>query len=195
MSNRRTAHTDLLRSLLGTLVEEWGYDEVSKALCEFEPSDGVPPATRTGNDQRVSRKQEKPTAKVLVERVSLPPEQKQLIQILADKFDIKEFLPSSGDIRYFFEIHGQSAPPTKQRSEAFRRILKLLSAMSESTLRRMIEEDAHSGPSKLGPLSEAMRGVGAQRSLDRHPAFESVDRRPINSEEEREGEVKGSSDA
>lgn len=195
MSNKRTAHADLLRSLLGTLVGEWGYVEVRRILCELEPTDRVPFDTSTGNDQRGARKREKPTARVLAERVSLPPEQKRFIQILAEKFDAKLFLPSSGDIRYFFEVHGQTEPPTKQRIEAFRKILKLLSAMPESALRRMVEDEAHSGPSRLGPLSEAMRGVGEQRSLDRHRALESVDRRPINSEEEPDGEGKGPSDA
>lgn len=195
MSNRRIAHTDLLRSFVNTLVEEWGYDEVSKLLGELRASGGVPSDSRGGDDQRINRKQEKPTARVLAERASLPPEQKRLVQSLAEKYDAKLFLPSSGDIRYFFEVHGEAEPPTKQRSEAFRKVLKLLSAMPESSLRRMIEDDAHSGPSRLGPLSDAMRGVGEQRSLARHLVPESLDQLPRNSEDEREGEVKGPSDA
>lgn len=39
--------------------------------------------------------------------------------------------------------------------------------MQESTLQKIIEDDAHSGPSRLGPLSEAMRSVGEQRSIGR----------------------------
>lgn len=193
MKKKSLTRTDLLTSLIRTLVEEWGYAEVSRRLSEFKSSGDLPSTKTVGNDKRVNRKTEKPTAKVLAEKVSLPPDQKRLIQSLAEKYDAKQFLPSSGDIRYFFEVHGEVRPPPKQRNDAFRKILKLLSVMPENSLRIMIEDDAHSGPSRLGPLSDAMRGVGEQRSLDRGLEPESLDQLPSDLITEQEGNVKGSS--
>ncbi|MBK9624881.1 MAG: hypothetical protein KBA96_05580 [Rhodocyclaceae bacterium] len=173
MSEKSLVRLGLLRALMGTLIEEWGNEVVRSCLDELNVptshKSGQAP-TRVGkrsNSPRGSRTSEKPTASAMAEKVSLPPVQKQLIQKLAAQYDSKEFLPTSGDIRYFFEVHGETATPSKQRSDAFRRVLKLLSTLTESSLRKMIDDDAHSGPSRLAPLSEAMRGVGEHRSIER----------------------------
>lgn len=175
MSDKRLGRAGLLRSLLGVLVDEWGFEAVRDHLEEFRVSGGAPSAgakaieSESNNEARGNRTPKKPTASTMAAKVSLPPAQKQLVQLLAARYDSKQFLPTSGDIRYFFEVHGEAVPPVKQRSEAFRRILRLLSSMPESSLRKMIDSDAHSGPSSLGPLSDAIRGVGEQRSVGRPP--------------------------
>jgi hypothetical protein len=167
MASKKIAGADLLRSLLGVLVDEWGYGPVRDCLDALGASDEAQSLEASRGAEKRSRKTEKPTARSLAAKISLPPEQKRLIQSLAERYDSKLFLPTAGDIRYFFEIHGETPPSSKQRSEAFRRVLKVLSAMRETTLQKIIEDDAHTGPSRLGPLSEAMRSVGEQRSIGR----------------------------
>ncbi len=175
MSDRRLDRVGLLRSLLGVLVDEWGFEAVRKHLEEFRTSGRAPSTgakaveSERNNEARGKRTPEKPTASTMAAKVSLPPVQKQLVQLLAARYDNKHFLPTSGDIKYFFEVHGEAVPPVKQRSETFRRILRVLSSMPESALRKMIDTNAHSGPASLAPLSEAMRGVGEQRSVGRPP--------------------------
>jgi len=167
MVNMKTSGANLLRSLLSVLVDAWGYSAVRDCLDALHSSDEARSVEASRGADKRSKKAEKPTASSLAAKLSLPPEQKRLIQSLAERYDSKLFLPTAGDIRYFFEIHGETPPSSKQRNEIFRRVLKLLSAMQEGTLQKIIEDDAHSGPSRLGPLSEAMRSVGEQRSIDR----------------------------
>ena len=142
MRDKRLVRVDLLRSLLGALVEEWGYATVRSQIDEFtlsgnQQSVGAQtPEVRGSNDERGSRTPAKPTASRLAAKISLPPGQKQLIQRLAAQYDSKQFLPTSGDIRYFFEAHGEAALPGKQRIESFRSVLKLLSVMEERKIGR-----------------------------------------------------------
>jgi hypothetical protein len=170
MSDRKLARVGLLKSILEAIVDEWGFEVVRDRLDEIKGSDAHHSIGMQGQQGGVSgsekakRAPDKASASTLAAKVSLPPGQKQLVQQLATQFDNKLFLPTAGDIRYFFEVHGEVAPAAKQRSESFRKVLRLLSSMSESALRKMIEDDAHSGPSRLAPLSEAMRGVGEQRT-------------------------------
>lgn len=165
MKERTLGRDRLLRSLLAALVDEWGVDTVRDELGRLSAE---PPGYERKREGIAvaglgEQTKEKPNAAALAAKVSLPPTQKQLVQDLAAKFDNKEFLPSAGDIKYFFEVHGEAIPPVKQRSEAFRRVLRLLSSLPEASLRKIITEGAHSGPSSLAPLSDAMRDVGAKR--------------------------------
>lgn len=170
MIEKKPSRVELLRAMLAVLIDEWSLDTVRSELNRISTETREPlhsgelTAGEPGSETRRKRPSEKPTAAMMAAKVSLPPGQKQLVQMLAVKFDSKQFLPTSGDIRYFFEAHGEDAPPSKQRIESFRRVLRLLSSLPEGALRTMIDDAVHSGPSSLGPLSDAMRGVGAQRS-------------------------------
>lgn len=192
MMEKKTSRADLLSSLLRALVDEWGYGPVQDRLNALRWSNEAQSlGVSRGNEQRSGRKAERPTASALVAKISLPPEQKRLIQNLAERYDRKQFLPTAGDIRYFFEIHGQTAPSSKQRGEAFRRVLEVLSTMQDSALRKIIDDDAHSGPSQLGPLSEAMRSVGEQRLIGRDLAPEPISDPGGNSDADRGGGGEG----
>lgn len=167
---KKISRDNLLGVLLKVLIDEWGYDPVRERLETLHISNGAQSREAYPSKQRRPRKKtEKPTASALASKISLPSEQKRLIQRLAERYDAKLFLPTAGDIRYFFEMHSEIPPSSKHRSDYFRRILKLLSTLQESTLRKIIEDDAHSGPSQLGPLSDAMRNVGKQRLVERDP--------------------------
>jgi hypothetical protein len=175
MVEKKISREDLLSSLIKLLVDEWGYDLVRdrlNALSGINEEQSL--EVSVGNKQHSREKAKKPTASVLAAKISLPPEQKYLIQNLAERYDSKRFLPTAGDIRYFFEMHGEAAPSSKQRIEVFRQVLKVLSAMQENALRKLIEDDAHSGPSRLGPLSEAIRTVGEQRLIGHDLTLEPV---------------------
>lgn len=165
---KKILRDNLLGRLLKVLIDEWGYDTVCECLETLHTSNEVQEVD-SSKQRRPRKKTEKPTASALASKISLPPEQKRLIQSLAERYDAKLFLPTAGDIRYFFEMHSEVPPSSKQRSDNFRRIMKLLSTLQESTLRKIIEDDAHSGPSQLGPLSDAMRNAGKQRLVERDP--------------------------
>jgi hypothetical protein len=169
MNDKRSGRINLLRSILSVLVGEWGLETLHVELERLRTADrgsdlsGVRISDALGGMVRATRATEKPTAAMLADKVSLPPAQKELIRRLAIKFDNKHFLPTAGDVKYFFEVHGEAVPTVKQRSESFRRVLRVLSSLPESSLRKMIDDGAHSGPSSLAPLSDAMREVGTLR--------------------------------
>lgn len=161
---RKILRHNLLDKLLKVLIDEWGYNSVRELLEALNTSNEAQSGEVAPSKQhRARKKSEKTTASALASKISLPPEQKRLIQILAERYDTKLFLPTAGDIRYFFEMHGEVPPPSKQRGDKFRQILNLLSTLQESTLQKIIEDEAHSGPAQLGPLSDAMRDAGKQR--------------------------------
>lgn len=166
MKDTKVGCGGVLRSLVAVLVDEWGVDAVRVELEQLSASaSGLKrQSEKIATAGAESRTKEKPSALALATKVSLPPAQKQLVQDLAAKFDDKQFLPSAGDIKYFFEVHGETAPSAKQRSEAFRRVLRLLSSLPEASLRKIISDGLHGGPSSLAPLSDAMRDVGAKRA-------------------------------
>lgn len=165
---KKILRDNILSELLKVLIDEWGYGTVRDCLEAHRDSNDAQLRDVDRSKQRRPRKKaEKPTASLLASKISLPPEQKRLIQSLAERYDSKQFLPTAGDIRYFYEIHGEIPPSSKHRSDTFRRILKVLSTLQKSTLRKIIEDNAHSGPTQLGPLSDAMRNAGRQRTIGR----------------------------
>ena len=176
MTYKKSASDDLLQTLLAAMVDEWGFERVRNRLEVVQSTDGkragVSEASvgQAQSNKHRQRSTEKPTAVAMAAKVSLPPKQKELIQKLAERFDDKRFLPTSGDIRYFFEVHGGVVPSSKQRGEAFRKVLSLLSALPEAELLKIVDSDAHSGPSKLGPLSDALRTAGELRVIGRADA-------------------------
>ncbi len=160
-----TTRIDLLQSLLAALVKEWGAPTVRQCLSAMEiaPRSGIQHSD-SNVDSGARRKREKPNAASIAAKASLPNDRKLLVQELAHKFDLKEFLPSAGDIRHFLETNNEVAPTGKQRQDAFRSVLMTLSKMPADSLHQLVAEEIHRGPSRLGPLSEAMRLVGRQRN-------------------------------
>lgn len=170
----KTNKTVLIK-ILGTMVDEWGFEEVTKGLHKVAVEHGI---SISGSDiqfkVRSARKHIKATA---VQQISkelsqseVAPEKKKLLTGLAERFDRKEFLPSVSDVREFLIMRGQRPVGMKDRSEAFRILLRFLKELPLSVLNEIVSADSHSGPSRLGPLSEAIAAAGGR--LQRQNIFE-----------------------
>jgi hypothetical protein len=85
---------------------------------------------------------------------------------LALRFDQRQFLPNLSDVREFLIMMGERPAAMKDRAEAFRLLLKALSVLPPERVARLANSAIHSGPSQLGPLSDAIAGAAA--SLPRH---------------------------
>lgn len=170
----------ILERLLLHLVSEWGERQVGVALRHvtterIESGHGK----ASGHPKRASRKL---SPHELAERVRVSKRKKSLMLELADRFDTKRFLPTISDIRTFLEIRGIEASGLKQRSSSFRKILSALTKMSAEEMEEIVELEAYSGPSRLGPLSAAIESAGiAMRSAQR------AGRQTANVREERTG--------
>lgn len=165
-----TSRNALLNRLLRTLVQEWGHREVEAALRRLSEEEGRADAHRPTTDgpeaSRRTRTATKLPASEQVARAHLPKPQEAAMLELAIRFDQRQFLPSLSDVREFLVMMGERPGAMKDRSEAFRRLLKALSALPPERLERLANSALHSGPSQLGPLSDAIAAAAA--SLPRH---------------------------
>lgn len=156
----------LLWDVLNALVREWGHDDVLRALSKFEyktqfklditdsdiRNDGA-----LENKKKAARK--KPTAVDQVARMEITDERKSALMHLATQFDKKMFLPTIGNIRHFLEMNGENSNGLKQRPESFRKVLNVVAKFPNETLNELLR--THTGPSQLGPLSDAIKSASA----------------------------------
>ena len=112
------------------------------------------------------RRRSTPTATRYVAKMDVAPDKTPLVSELAARFDAKSFLPSFGDIRTFCDVYGVDVPASRGRASAIPRVFKRISSMEVASLRRIIDEGHFSGPSRLGPISDAIRRNG--RAVSQH---------------------------
>jgi len=158
----------LLSRLLQTLVDEWGLDNVAAALRhisvpQIHPLAEIPPITR----HRPAGERARPSATEQIERAALDGEQKETLLELAIRFDRKQFLPSVADIREFLTMMGERPTDLKDRKEAFRILLRNLRQLPVDRLKQIASTALHSGPSQLGPISDAIAAAGEHLSRQR----------------------------
>jgi hypothetical protein len=158
----------LLEDLLSSILNEWGEQEVLRVIAELQTS-----PLKKSSDQRPSgansqgRSHQRPSAISIAQKADAPAEKKRLLIDLASNFDHKSFLPTMPDIRHFLEMRGQELGVVKQRADAFRSVVKVMLAMSDEGLERLVRNIQHTGPSQLGPLSDAIKSTGAIVRQDR----------------------------
>lgn len=152
---------NLLVNLLRPLVDEWGYEDVLAALGEVRSRSGNSTTSRVGGkSHRVG--DAKVTAVTQIERAELRDEQMASMMLLAERYDSKQFLPSVADVREFVIMLGERPAGMKDRREAFRILLRSLRNLPIEQLRQIAETSLHSGPSELGPLSDAIAAASGR---------------------------------
>ena len=156
---------------LRSLVDHYGIEQIERTLKTIAAS-GWSPAVRkresSGTVQRNDqRRKTKITALEYVAKMDLTADRRPAVQALAERFEEKSFLPTCADIRDFCGTYNIEAPASKSRVSAIARIFKFVATMDAGELRRLLDENAFSGPSRLGPIAEAIRQNGrAARSHD-----------------------------
>ncbi|MEY9782031.1 hypothetical protein ABIA23_003433 [Sinorhizobium fredii] len=161
----------VLKDILSALVRGYGSEQVHRALTEVSrrsPGDGQSNFDgMPSKPKKAERSSAKLTATDIAARSDAPAETKQLLLSLASRFDRKAFLPTIGDVRNFLEMRGIPSRNLKQRPDAFRQVLRIVSSMPPEALEKLIRESRHYGPSELGPLSDAIRSTSERiRSLE-----------------------------
>jgi hypothetical protein len=155
-----TRRKALLNRLLQILVDEWGHDVVAGALTRIvsSPNNGV--KERTPGLKHGREKKRKPSATEQIERNAAQGEQKEALLQLAVLYDRKLFLPSVADVREFLVMMGGRPGGIKDRNKAFRVLLRSLMELPVERLQELARTALHSGPSELGPLSDAISAAG-----------------------------------
>ena len=163
-----------LRTKVLTLIQKYGTESVRTVVYEIcalnlnaaiadcdgrtAPASGVVKLL-----PKKPRAYTKPTAVSIVAKKDLPAAHQRWIKVLAERFDQKLFLPRASDIRMFFEAYDSKTQTFRHRSDAFRQVLMLLENLPEEELQKMVDSNAHGGPTSLAPISIAIREFGEDR--------------------------------
>ncbi len=149
---------------LRSLVRRYGYQRVHQYLHEIGLSTTQPahsnqqrPLTNVEKAPRPASRRAKVMAVEYASRLDLPPEKKRVVVELAERFEDKLFLPTFGDIANFCGIYGIDTPTSRSRASAIPRVFRLIAAMETDKIQRILDSGMFSGPSRLGPISDAIR--------------------------------------
>lgn len=176
----------LLNSLLAALVERWGQAAVSKSLAKItERRDAAPEVgtsagvSKSSSRAGSSKKSIRPSSSYIV-RLDLSGKRRDLLLDMASLFDRREIFPSAADVRNFVQMRSGRQVEIKQRSDAFRRLVDIALQMPEEQLERLVHGGRHGGPSRLGPLSDAIKTAGASaRAEGRYGLRTGPDAKPV----------------
>lgn len=164
--------SEILHDLLRTLVAGWGFGRVREALESLE-ANGVE-KRKISRLRKPKSDAQRASAVALVEKLDVPPERKALILTLARSYDDESAFPTLSDARAFLLSHHRDARDIKTRPQAFKRILPLLTLMSEKGLEAAIARSRHSGPAELDAISKAIRDAGETMRGSPQPDIESA---------------------
>lgn len=160
MTEKKTK-SPLLMSLLEPLLREWDYDTVRQCLAEVWARQLKEDITQASNKQRSAKTHVRPSAVQMLQRIHAAADKEEDLHALAAQFDAKTFLPTASDVRHFLEMRGQHLGSVKQRQDAFRKVLGVLLGMTEDELMLLRKSGAHTGPTQLAPLSDAIKATSA----------------------------------
>ena len=157
------------------MVRRYGFVHVSRCLQEIGLSEGQSGCSDShGGLSNVAvlgkSKSSRPkmSATAYVAKFDLPLDNKPIVVELAKRFESKDFLPTFGDIANFCQTNELETPKSRTRVSAIPRIFKLMATMDSSRTQAILDSDMYSGPSKLGPIADAIRrnGRAAKNTLD-----------------------------
>ena len=150
-----------LKPALRSLVREHGLGKVLKSLGE------IAEARRKGDVKQVSRRSSSLTAPEYVEKLNLPAKKLATVIELANRFQQKEFLPNFRSVAEFCRTYHIEVPASKGRASAIPRVFKFISNMEDGEVERILDNGMFSGPSRLGPIADAIRNFSRMPTLTR----------------------------
>lgn len=171
MTDKKSKHR-LLMSLLAPLLRKWGYEAVRQCLDDAHAEQVREVPALATHTHRLVKESRRTSAPEMVDRLDYEEVRKEPLRVLASRFDDKTFLPTASDVRYFLEMRGLDARSIKKRQGSFRKVLKALLNMADDELRLLQESGSHAGPTRLGPLSDAIKATSAAVRVD-EPQAES----------------------
>ncbi len=157
-----------LKNDVRLLVERYGVDAVYREMRAIVSSEkrtmaeSRKPLSEDGTQAKpgTKRKSSRVTATEYVSRMDIAAERRVSVLTLAKRFEEKSFLPTYADIQDFCRIYGIEEPASKVRANVIPRVFKFLATMEVRDVRRLLDENAFSGPARLGPIADAIRRHG-----------------------------------
>ncbi len=159
-----------LKDTLRSMVSQYGFEQVDRSLREIgfsyrQPDSSKPNSTPPDNGEATQpkKKRAKVTAPQYVAKMNLSSEKEPAAVELAKRFEDKSFLPTFGDIRNFCQVYGIAEPTSKSRASAIPRVFKFIAAMESDDAQKILDYGMFSGPSRLGPIADAIRAYAPAR--------------------------------
>ena len=156
-----------LKDTLRLMVHQYGFEQVDRSLREIRLADRQLKSSKQSSvlpDNEVvtkpSKKRTKVNAPEYVAKMELSAEKEPIAVELANRFEKKAFLPTFGDIRNFCQIYGIDEPASKSRASAIPRVFKFIATMETEEIQTILDDGMFSGPSRLGPIADAIRRNG-----------------------------------
>lgn len=149
----------LLTSMLAVLVDEWGVDRVYAALSDLEDAKSTRNRVISGG---AKRSRSTGAFSGIIEDLHVEQRMHELLRRAASSYAARQFLPSVGDVRHFLSVHGAEEVNFKDRTSAARYVLGALSKLDIASAQAALNNPSFAGPSKLAPLSSAIRTAGSQ---------------------------------
>ena len=165
-----------LESTLRPIIKEHGLGSVLEALGKIAseqdkqsaPLLAVNGADKDAKPTRARKHAPKPTAIEYTAKIELPPEKQDTVVALAERFERKAFLPTFGDVANFCETYGIDVPASRTRANAIPRVFKFLAnEMDADEVQSIVDYELFSGPSRLGPIADAIRRNGRASRANR----------------------------
>lgn len=155
-----------LKADLLLLVDRYGIDKVNREIQTIASSEN-PAMVKSGKPPReseiqgrVKRKSSKVTVVEYVSKMDIAADRRIAVLALAKRFEEKSFLMTYTDILDFCRTYGIEEPASRTRASAIPRVFKFLATMEARDLQRLLDENAFSGPTRLGPIADAIRRHG-----------------------------------
>lgn len=145
------------------MVKRHGFKNVSRVLRELAPGNtGLKAAGRVAPARVRTKHSAHPRRRLsaveYVGSIDMPPERADVIGRAAEEFEQRVFLPTLGDVRNFYEAYGIEEPKSKSRTSGIPRIFQFLVTMDVADVERMLDDRMFAGPTRLGPIADAIRG-------------------------------------
>lgn len=160
-----------LKDALRSIVHEHGFERVHDQLHAMQISEShtgqlglSAQLTAKGRKARKAARKPRLTAPQYVAKMELPLEKEPSVAELAERFHAKAFLPSFGDIANFCHLYSIDVPASRTRANAIPRVFKFIAEMESHDIQKIVDEGMFSGPSRLGPIADAIRRNGRASS-------------------------------
>ena len=157
-----------LQKSLGVLINQFGYANVQKALegTRLKESGGAKCDAKTRcviadkTSAKSTKKRTKPNAVKIVNSLDIAdPGKKEILFIMAKKYEAKEFMPNVNHVRDFL---GSERDPSriKSRQQVTSAVFKQLRDLETSKLREMMDRGLYGPRKKLEDYARAIEGFG-----------------------------------
>lgn len=165
---------DRLGTALRSLVRRYGIEQVDQSLRELRRSksraeDRGSQSVSVESKARTRKNAKARSAPEYVAMMDCRAERRPAMSELAKRFQEKTFLPTFGDVKNFCGAYGIDEPASNSRAGSIPRIFKFLATMDRGELQRLVDDWLFSGPSRLGPIADAIRAHGRAAAFRDRP--------------------------